>query len=145
LKALDEAPTAVEIADYLMQRERAVRAWGVTVDDIAPGRARLCMKVSEAMLNSHGVMHGGLIFALADTALAYAANSRNQTNLTQQASVVFLSSVQAGELLTADAIEGGGAGRSKVFNVKVTAQDGRDVAQVQGLTRSIGATVIRSE
>jgi acyl-CoA thioesterase len=84
-----------------------------------------------------------MIFALADTAFAYACNSRNVRTVAAQASIVFLDAAREGELLVAEAQEEALAGRSGVYNVKVTGEDGRTIATFQGLSRAIGGAVIQ--
>jgi acyl-CoA thioesterase len=100
------------------------------------------MKVRPDMLNGHGTAHGGMIFALADTAFAYACNGRNLRTVAAQASIVFLDAAREGEMLVAEAREQALAGRSGVYNVSVTTADGRAVAEFQGFSRSIGGPVI---
>ena len=91
------------------------------------------------MLNGHGIAHGGMIFALADTAFAYACNSRNVTTVAAQASIVFLDAAREGEMLVAEAREAALAGRSGVYNVSVRGEDGRAIAEFQGLSAASAA------
>ena len=100
------------------------------------------LRCSWNMLNGHDICHGGLITTLADTAFAYACNSRNQATVAQQASVVFLSAAREGERLVAEATETALAGRSGVTQVTVHTADGRAVATFTGLSRTIGGQAI---
>ena len=100
------------------------------------------MKVRDDMLNGHRIGHGGMIFALADTAFAYACNSRNENTVAQNASISFLTPAQPGEVLRAEAREISRTGRSGVYQVSVRGQDGRAVAEFTGLSRTIGGNVI---
>jgi acyl-CoA thioesterase len=102
------------------------------------------MRLRADMLNGHGIAHGGMVFALADTAFAYACNSRNVRTVAAQASIVFLDAAREGELLTAEAEEEALAGRSGVYNVRVTGEDDRAIAVFQGFSRSLGGPVIDS-
>ena len=65
-------------------------AWGIEIEEAREGYARIRMTLRADMLNGHGIAHGGIVFALADTAFAYACNSRNLTTVAAQASIVFL-------------------------------------------------------
>jgi acyl-CoA thioesterase len=94
------------------------------------------------MLNGHAIAHGGMIFALADTAFAYACNSRNVSTVAQQASIVFLAQAKEGERLVAAAREQALSGRSGVCAVSVTGGDGRKIAEFQGLSRSLNQPVL---
>ena len=100
------------------------------------------MTVRDDMLNSHMIAHGGLIFLLADTAFAYACNSRNQVSVAQSASIVFTSPVKNGERLEAEAREIALMGRSGVYAITVRGGDGRVVAQFQGQSRTISGTIV---
>ena len=64
-------------------QDKASRALGMAIAEIAPGAATLTMPVSETMVNGHGLCHGGYIFTLADSAFAFACNSHNQRAVAQ--------------------------------------------------------------
>jgi acyl-CoA thioesterase len=100
------------------------------------------MAVREDMLNGHRSAHGGMIFALADTAFAYACNSRNETTVAQSATIAFLAPAAAGDVLIAEAREAARSGRSGVYQVSVKTADGRAIAEFTGLSRTIGGAVI---
>lgn len=133
---------ARRIAETLLQREGTGPAWGIAIDDAREGYARIRMKLQDDMLNGHRIGHGGMIFALADTAFAYACNSRNENTVAQNASISFLAPAQPGEVLIAEAREMSRAGRSGVYQVSVRTADGRVIAEFTGLSRTIGGAVI---
>ncbi|MEE2693152.1 MAG: hydroxyphenylacetyl-CoA thioesterase PaaI [Pseudomonadota bacterium] len=136
---------AKRIAAHLHACEGTTKAWSIKLEDAGEGRARCSMTVREDMLNGHGTAHGGMIFSLADTAFAWACNSRNVKTFAQQASISFLSPAKCGERLVADARETAAAGRSGVYSVVVTGGDGRTVAIFQGLSRTAGGVVIEGK
>jgi acyl-CoA thioesterase len=86
-----------------------------------------------------------MVFALADTAFAYACNSRNAKTVAAQASIVFLDAAREGERLTAEARETALAGRSGVYQVSVRGHDGRVIAEFQGYSRILGDEVIPAD
>lgn len=133
---------ARRVAETLLQREGTGPAWGIEIVDAREGYSSIRMKVRDDMLNGHRIGHGGMIFALADTAFAYACNSRNENTVAQNASISFLTPAQAGEVLSAEAREVSRAGRSGVYQVSVRGQDGRAIAEFTGLSRTIGGAVI---
>jgi acyl-CoA thioesterase len=139
---MDTDALARKVADHLRAREGTGKAFDIVIDEVREGYARIHMVVRADMLNGHGVAHGGMIFTLADTAFAYACNSRNVSTMANQASIVFLSPGKEGERLTAEAREQAVSGRSGVYQIRVTGEDGRDVAAFQGLSRSVGGAVI---
>jgi acyl-CoA thioesterase len=133
---------ADKVARAMLAAEGTGPAWGVEIEDAREGYARIRMAVRPDMLNGHGTAHGGMVFALADTAFAYACNGRNLRTVAAQASIVFLDSAREGDVLIAEAKEQALVGRSGVYNVSVKAADGRAVAEFQGFSRSVGGPVI---
>ena len=133
---------ADKVARTMLAAEGTGPAWGVAIEEARQGYARIRMQLRGDMLNGHGIAHGGMVFALADTAFAYACNSRNLRTVAAQASIVFLDQALDGETLIAEAQEQALAGRSGVYNVSVRTADGRAIAEFQGLSRSIGGQLI---
>ena len=134
-------PLARKIANHLRSREGTGRAWDIEIEEVREGYARIAMTLRPDMLNGHAIAHGGMIFALADTAFAYACNSRNVSSVAQAASIVFLAQAKEGERLVAEACELALSGRSGVYSAHVTA-DGRKIAEFQGLSRSLSQPVL---
>ena len=134
--------TADKVARAMLAAEGTGPAWGIEIEEAREGYARIRMRLRADMLNGHRIAHGGMVFALADTAFAYACNSRNLRTVAAQASIVFLDAACADELLVAEAKEEALAGRSGVYNATVRGEDGRTIATFQGLSRSIGGALI---
>jgi acyl-CoA thioesterase len=126
----------------MLRQEGTGPAWGVEIEEVREGYSRIRMLLRPDMLNGHGIAHGGMVFALADTAFAYACNSRNVKTVAAQASIIFLDSAREGEVLVAEAEEQALVARSGVYNVSVKGEDGRVIATFQGYSRSLGGTVI---
>ncbi len=133
---------ADKVARAMLAAEGTGPAWGMEIEEAREGYARIRMTVRADMLNGHGTAHGGMIFALADTAFAYACNGRNLRTVAAQASIVFLDAAREGDVLIAEAREHALVGRSGVYHVSVRAADGRAVAEFQGFSRSVGGPVI---
>lgn len=133
---------ARRVAETLLNQEGTGPAWGVSIDEAREGYAKVRMTLREDMLNGHRIAHGGMVFALADTAFAYACNSRNEVSVAQSATIAFLAPAAAGDVLIAEARETARSGRSGVYAVSVKAGDGRVIAEFTGLSRTIGGAVI---
>ena len=127
-------------AQAMWDNDRASQRLGMVVEQIAPGQATLSMTVTEAMTNGHENGHGGYIFTLADSAFAFACNTYNAITVGQAASVNYVAPVALGDRLTATAREVSRNGRSGVYDVDVTNQDGRLVAHFRGLSRAVRGT-----
>ena len=133
---------ASQVAHGMLADEGTGPAWGIVIEEARAGYARLAMTVRPDMLNGHGIVHGGMVFALADTAFAYVCNGRNEKTVAAQASVVFLDSAKEGETLIAEAEEAAIAGRSGVTRVTVRTKDGRPIAEFTGYSRTLGGAVV---
>lgn len=133
---------ARSVAELLRSREGTGAALNIEIEEAREGYARIAMTVRSDMLNGHRIAHGGMVFALADTAFAYACNSRNVSTVAQQASIVFLSPAAEGDRLIAEASEMALSGRSGVYQVRVRNQSGDDIALFQGLSRAVGGEVL---
>ena len=112
------------------------------IEEVRENYARVSMVVRADMLNGHGFAHGGMIFALADSAFAYVCNGANHASMAAQASIVFLDKVREGETLTAEAEQVAREGRAGVTRVGVRTGDGRTVAEFTGYSRTLGGAVI---
>lgn len=130
------------VANALYAKDRASIALGIEIIEVASGYSRLQMPVQEDMVNGHGICHGGLIFALADTAFAYASNSGNIKTVAAGAAIDFLAPARMGELLIAEAKEDWSSGRAGVTEVVVTGAGGRRIAEFRGRSARLGGFVI---
>ncbi|HEY1934684.1 MAG TPA: hydroxyphenylacetyl-CoA thioesterase PaaI [Acetobacteraceae bacterium] len=117
--------------------DRASTGLGMRLDDVAAGRARLSLTITAAMTNGHGICHGGFIFSLADSAMAFAANQRGEADVAQHATITFLRPGRVGETLVAEAEERTRVGRSGMYDVRVSTADGALVAEFRGHTRTL--------
>jgi len=139
---VDANELASQVAHGMLAAEGTGPAWGIRIEEARAGYARLSMTVRADMLNGHGIVHGGMVFALADTAFAYVCNGRNEKTVAAQASIVFLGSASEGEILVAEGEEVAVAGRSGVTRVTVRTSDGRPLAEFTGYSRTLGGAVV---
>lgn len=135
---------ASKIAAKMLASEGLGSALGIKIEEVRVGYARLGMTIRGDMTNGHDMVHGGMIFTLADTAFAYACNSRNQASVAASASIIFLAPAHVGDRLVAEAVEQLTSGRSGAYSVTVTKEDGTPVAQFQGHSRTLGRQVIET-
>jgi len=134
--------TARRAAEAMWAGDRASQALGMELVVVAPGAATLRMTVREDMVNGHAIGHGGLTFALADSAFAFACNSYNRITVAAGADVRFRAPTRLGDVLLATATERSREGRDGVYDVLVTRErDGTVVAEFVGRSREIGGTL----
>lgn len=132
--------TAASVGAAMYARDRASQALGMALDEVRPGFARLRMTVRADMLNGHGTCHGGLIFALADSAFAFACNSRDVVTVASGCTIEFLAPVSEGDVLVAEAQERLLEGRNGVYDVDVRREDGPLVATFRGRSAATRAS-----
>lgn len=126
----------------MFANDEASRGLGMTLDAVAPGYARLSMRVRRDMLNGHQTCHGGFIFALADSAFAFACNSRNQATVAAGCNIDYLRPGFEGDMLCAEARERALIGKRGVYDITVANQHGDVIAVFQGRSHRIRGEVI---
>ena len=110
---------------------------GVEIQEITPGQATLAMTVAPHMVNGQRIAHGGFIFLLADSTFAFACNSHNERAVAAQCNITFIKPGKLGDRMVATAREISRAGRSGIYDVRVTVDD-VVIAEFRGHSRIIG-------
>jgi acyl-CoA thioesterase len=137
-----EQQVARHSAEVMLASDAASRALRIELLEVTPGRARMRMRVAETMVNGHDIAHGGLVFALADSAFAVACNSHGVVTVASGADVTFVAPGRLGDVLVAEAVEHTVFGRSGLTDVTVTREDdGGVVALFRGRSRSLGRPI----
>ncbi len=132
---------AEKSAESMWRGDRASQWFGMEIVEVDEGRAVMRMTVAPEHCNGHGMCHGGVTFTLADSAFAFACNSRNQATVAQHNVISYLAPGREGDVLTAVAEETDLSGRSGIYDVTVTNQDGRKIAEFRGFSRAIQGTL----
>ncbi|HEY1620664.1 MAG TPA: hydroxyphenylacetyl-CoA thioesterase PaaI [Streptosporangiaceae bacterium] len=131
------APDPPGPAQRMFAADAASLGVGMELLEAGPGRAVVRMAVTPAMVNGHGIAHGGYVFMLADSAFACACNSHGPVTVAAGADIAFLAPARAGDVLTATAAERALRGRSGIYDVTVS-RDGVAIAEFRGRSRAIG-------
>ncbi len=145
VSAMTPQELAEASAAALWQGDSTSKRLGFTLVSVAPGRARMTMEVTAEKSNGHGNCHGGFIFALADSAFAFACNSYNQIVVGQHCSITYLIPARMGDVLTAEATETSYRGRSGLYDIRITNQKGEHVAEFRGHSRAVNGTNLPAE
>lgn len=127
---------AEQQASQMYAADRSSQGLGIRIRDVAPGRATATMRVTAAMINGHGIGHGGYLFLLADTAFAFACNTHGASVVAAGADVTFLAPVREGDELVAEAVERVLRGRSGLYDVTVR-RHGEPVLEFRGRSRAL--------
>jgi len=139
----DELARATAAA--MFEADACSRALGIELLEVREGYARMQMHVRADFLNGHRICHGGLIFTLADSAFAFACNSRNINTVASGCSIEFLRPVHGGDMLTAEAAEQSLTGRTGIYDIRVINRANEIVAMFRGKSAQINGTVIPAD
>ncbi|TCN37165.1 acyl-CoA thioesterase [Kribbella orskensis] len=135
---------ASTVAAAMWADDTASASLGMRLVSVGTGTAVLEMPVRDDMVNGHGIAHGGFVFTLADSAFAFACNSRNQVTVAQACDIVFIAPAQRGDLLVAEARERTSYGRNAIYDV--TVRRGDDViAEFRGRSRQLSGSIVKEE
>ena len=129
-------------ADKLYGSDQASQMLGMTIESVSPGCARVTMRVRADMVNGHGICHGGLIFALADSAFAFACNSHGNNTVAAGAAIEFLAPGREGDLLTASASERWRVGRSGIYEIEVRNDRDEAIALFRGRSHQVAGRLV---
>jgi acyl-CoA thioesterase len=129
-------------AEAMWADDAASRGLGMSLASVAPGHATVTMTTTDQMVNGHGIVHGGLVATLADSAFAVACNTYGDVTVAAGFDTSFVASSRLGDELTAEAVERVRYGRSGLYDVRVRATDSagdvRLIAEFRGRSRSLG-------
>jgi acyl-CoA thioesterase len=128
---------ARDAAESMYADDAASKGLGMEIRDVTYGGAVVTMTVRDDMVNGLDICHGGLVFSLADSAMAFASNSYNQHAVAINAEIDWVRPARRGDTLTATATERHRAGRSAITDVVVANQAGETVAYFRGRTRTV--------
>lgn len=142
---MDKLEIAQQCADTMMANDRSSQALGISIEIPKAGQAIARMRVREDMVNGFDVLHGGLTFALADTAFAFACNAYDELTVAASANIEFLRPAMLGDDLTASATEDYRGRRSGYYSVEVHNQRGELIALFRGRSASTGDAVLSSQ
>ena len=117
--------------------DAASRGLGMQIEAVGPGYARIAMTVRPDMLNGFRICHGGFVTTLADSAFAFACNSYNEVTVASGIVVDFLAPAHEGDRLVAECHEVARTGRTGVYDIKVTDQNGKAVVVMRGRSHTI--------
>lgn len=141
-EGLDATAIARTVAETMYRKDVGSQSIGITLKEIRPGHAVMTLRVTDMMLNSHGICHGGYIFALADSTFAYASNSYNQNTVASAGQIDFIRPARRDDLLIATAKEISRSGRIGLYDVTVTNQSGETIAAFRGTSQKIRGQIL---
>jgi acyl-CoA thioesterase len=142
---MNPSESAASVA-YMMERDSFSKWLGIEILELSNGYCRLRMLVRKEMTNGFGIAHGGICFSLADTCLAFAANTYGNLSLTLKADISWPEPVKEGDILIAESKEQVITPRSATYDVEIKREGGAGpVALFRGLVHRTGRPVINQE
>ena len=142
---IDATRLARDCAEAMYERDQATRRMGIQLLDAGPGSAKLSMRVREDMIQGHGTCHGGYLFALADSAFAFACNSYNDATVAIGCSIDYVAPAREGDELIASACEQSRSGRTGNYDVRIENSQGQLIALFHGKSYKVRGTVLAQE
>ncbi len=141
-RTVNKAELAHLAVTKMLSGDEASRRLGMKLQSVSPGGATLTMSIGKEMVNGHNIVHGGIVFSLADTAFACACNSHNIVNVAQTCTINCTRPALLGDVLSATAVEVTRGRRSGVYDVRVENADGKLVALFRGLCANLNKPVV---
>lgn len=123
---------ARDVVNHLLANDSYSQWLGISLEDIAEGYCKVKMCVRQEMLNGLGIVHGGIPFALADTAFGLASNNRNNQSVALDCSITFIKTINPGDILTAEAKEIHNGRSTGVYVITIMNQEDLQVALFKG-------------
>jgi len=139
---LDPQTLAERCAQSMWRDDLASQHLGMQIVSIKPGQATLSMTVKDTMVNGHKICHGGYLFTLADSCFAFSCNTYNQRTVAHNCNITYVAPAFEGDTLTATGKEISRQGRSGIYDITITNQDGQAIVFFRGLSRTIKGTLV---
>ena len=143
--ALSAYERAKRSAEAMWANDRASQFLGLEIVEVLEGQAQVSMAVAPQHTNGHGICHGGFLYTLADSAFAFACNSRNQSTVAYHNSMTYHAPAHLGDHLKAVAQERSLKGRNGIYDVEITNQNGDHIASFRGQSRTVKGQLFDEE
>jgi acyl-CoA thioesterase len=139
---MNKDTVAREVVDHMMDHDAFSQWLGIEVLEITEGYSRIQMTIRKEMVNGFGIVHGGVPFAFADSAFAFACNNRNNLSVALDVTISFMKAMHIGDVLTAEAKEIHNGRSTGVYLISLHNQKNEQVALFKGTCFRTGKTLI---
>ena len=139
---MNKDAVAKEVVDHMMDHDAFSQWLGIEVLEITEGYSRIQMTIRKEMVNGFGIVHGGVPFAFADSAFAFACNNRNNLSVALDVTISFMKAMHIGDVLTAEAKEIHNGRSTGVYLITLHNQKNEQVALFKGTCFRTGKTLI---
>ncbi len=130
------------VVNKMFQADLFSQWLGIELLSVEDGYCKIQMKLRKEMVNGFNIIHGGVTFSMADSALAFACNSRNNLSLALEVSINFTKQANPGDVLIAEAKEIHNGKSTGLYLITITNQLNEQVALFKGTCFRTGKTLI---
>ena len=130
--------TGKDIISKMMKEDKFSQWMGIDILESEPGYVKLSMTIRDEMVNGFGICHGGITFSLADSALAFASNSRGSVSVALENNINYTKKINVGDTLTAKTEEIQNGRTIGVYKIRITNQNDDLVADFRGTVYRTG-------
>lgn len=120
------------IVSKMMETDAFSQWLGIEIIESTKGLCKLQMEVRNEMCNGFGIIHGGITFSLADSALAFASNTHGRLSVALECSISYPKAVNVGDILIAEATEVSLTNKIGIYNILVSNQKNEVVGVFKG-------------
>jgi acyl-CoA thioesterase len=129
---------AKKVVDKMMSGDAFSQWLGIEVLEITAGFCKLKMTIRDEMTNGFNIAHGGIAYSLADSCLAFAANSDGIQSVSIETSISHTKKVKSGDVLTATSKEINKSSKTALYYITITNQDSEEIAHFKGTVYRTG-------
>jgi acyl-CoA thioesterase len=133
---------AKRVVGKMMQDDLFSQWLQIKVIEVSEGYSKIKMQLRNEMINGFNVIHGGIIFALADSAFAFACNNRNNLSMALDCSISFNKASKPGDTLIAEAKEIHNGKSTGLYIITIINQNNDHVALFKGTCFRTGQTLL---
>lgn len=137
----DQSSSPQRIVEKLFKQDPFSNWMGVELISADIGYCKVRCEIRDDMTNGFGITHGGIIFSLADTALAFSASTLGRAALAIDNSISFTNKSVSGDILTGVSTSVNTTNRTGLFDVRIKNQDGTIIAMMKGTVYRTGDIV----
>ncbi|NML20190.1 hydroxyphenylacetyl-CoA thioesterase PaaI [Pseudoflavitalea sp. G-6-1-2] len=136
---------ARQVVDKMMETDLYSQWLGINILEVHEGSCKIQMTLRPEMVNGFGIIHGGVVFSLADSALAFACNNRNNLSVALDTNITFTKASNPGDVITAEAKEIHNGRSTGLYLITITNQKGEQVGLFKGTCFRTGKRLVQSD
>ena len=121
-----------KIVDKMYKNDAFSKWLGIKRIEDGAGKSVLQMTIRKEMLNGFDIVHGGITYSLADSALAFASNRHGRKAVSVETSISHTQTCKEGDVLTTHTEEMSLSKKIGIYQITITNQHNKTVALFKG-------------